>query len=66
MVDSDDDGYEHEDEGDEDFCIDCQETFRLDDTGGYNPPCDCGAKCRDCCQADCYREDATRDPEDDE
>jgi hypothetical protein len=31
-----------------DFCIDCMEPFRDDDCGGYNPPCECGAHCRDC------------------
>ena len=42
-----------------DFCLDCMEDFRYDDTGGYNPPCACHAKCRGCCEADCEREEFT-------
>lgn len=35
------------------WCLNCLEEFRLDDTGGYNPPCKCGARCRSCCDAQC-------------
>ncbi len=35
----------------DDFCIDCGETFRYDDCGGYNPPCLCGFHCRSCHEA---------------
>jgi hypothetical protein len=34
------------------WCIDCNETFCLDDTFGYNPPCSCGLHCRDCHDAE--------------
>lgn len=34
------------------WCIDCGESFRYDDCGGYNPPCKCGAHCRDCHDAE--------------
>lgn len=34
------------------WCLECGEEFHLDDTGGYNPPCECpicqGAVCRHC------------------
>lgn len=34
------------------YCFECGEEFHLDDTGGYNPPCECkicqGAVCRSC------------------
>lgn len=34
------------------WCLDCGEDFRYDDTGGYNPPCSCGAHCRSCHDAE--------------
>ena len=34
------------------FCGECLEEFRLDDAGGYNPPCKCGYACRGCCSPD--------------
>src|SRR5689334_9481007 len=37
-------------EGDLDFCGDCGDSFRYDDCGGYNPPCECGFACRSCCE----------------
>lgn len=30
------------------WCMDCGDPFHLDDTGGYNPPCECGFHCRSC------------------
>lgn len=30
------------------WCVDCGDEFHLDDCGGYNPPCVCGAHCRSC------------------
>lgn len=39
------------------WCIDCQDDFRYDDTGGYNPPCACRLKCAGCCQGRCERDD---------
>jgi hypothetical protein len=39
-------------------CGRCLEEFRYDDCGGYNPPCECGAQCRSCCdEAVCERND---------
>ena len=35
------------------WCFDCLEEFRYDDTGGYNPPCQCKFKCRSCCESEC-------------
>lgn len=46
---------------DEGWCIECGDTFRYDDCGGYNPPCECGYHCRSCHAA----EEARRDPDDD-
>jgi hypothetical protein len=41
------------DEGDDlEWCIDCGDTFRYDDCGGYNPPCACGLHCRSCHDAE--------------
>ena len=37
----------------EGWCHDCGDSFHLDDTGGYNPPCPCGCgMCRGCCEAE--------------
>jgi hypothetical protein len=33
------------------WCLDCGDTFRFDDCGGYNPPCKCGYHCRHCHEA---------------
>lgn len=32
------------------FCDHCGDDFRYDDTGGYNPPCQCKLNCRSCCE----------------
>lgn len=43
-------------------CVNCMDEFRYDDTGGYNPPCECGARCRSCCDAGCDDDEVdTRD-----
>lgn len=40
-----------DDEDKLDYCGECWEDFRYDDTGGYNPPCPCGCgMCRPCCE----------------
>lgn len=48
------------------WCLECGEEFHLDDTGGYNPPCECkicqGAVCRSCHPWNDY--DDEPDPED--
>jgi hypothetical protein len=51
------------------WCLECGDTFRLDDMGGYNPPCECkecqGMYCRNCCREDRYGpEDDDERPED--
>lgn len=38
------------------YCVNCLEDFHDDDTGGYNPSCKCGARCRGCCEARCEEE----------
>lgn len=51
------------------YCLLCGDDFRFDDIGGYNPPCRCGARCRDCCAPpNCEREEfeSVSDIEDDE
>ena len=52
------------DDTDDGYCLDCGDIFRLDDTGGYNPPCRCGALCRSCCEHGRCEDDPTRDDED--
>lgn len=37
------------------WCYNCGDDFRYDDIGGYNPPCPCGLRCRDCCGASSKR-----------
>jgi hypothetical protein len=57
---------ESEDDG---FCLTCLESFRYDDCGGYNPPCECGFHCRSCHEReddDDYERDYDDYPEDDE
>ncbi len=35
------------------WCVECGDEFRLDDCGGYNPPCPCGCgRCPECCRAE--------------
>lgn len=60
-----------EDCEDDGRCLDCGATFRFDDTGGYNPPCNCGANCWNCCEhGRCYEDndepDKGNDPEEDD
>lgn len=50
------------DDEDVEWCLDCGDTFRYDDIGGYNPPCHCGAKCRSCCDHECEREPTGEEP----
>lgn len=52
------------DDDDLDFCVDCGDTFRYDDCGGYNPPCVCGAHCRRCHEL-AQRDDEPCDDKDD-
>lgn len=49
-----------------DFCGECFDDFRLDDIGGYSPPCECGYKCRDCCDAKCHLENEAEYLDDDD
>jgi hypothetical protein len=44
------------------YCDHCGDDFRYDDTGGYNPPCQCRLNCRSCCEhGACDREDGQED-----
>ncbi len=48
-IDADEDLDENTPDAPDGWCLECGETFRLDDTGGYNPPCPCGCgACRGC------------------
>lgn len=47
------DQIDYSDEEDLGWCLDCGDTFRYDDCGGYNPPCRCGMNCRSCCDHHC-------------
>jgi hypothetical protein len=57
QADGDADLDDEDDEGG-DWCITCGETFRYDDCGGYNPPCECGWHCRHCHERGTMRDDA--------
>lgn len=47
-----------------DICGECFEEFRYDDTGGYNPPCECGCGlCRSCHRENARQEEAEADDE---
>ena len=46
------------------FCGACWEDFNYDDVGGYNSPCACRLRCRDCCEARCEGVDYACPPED--
>ncbi len=62
--DTDDLPYDDADEGEDDgWCIDCGDTFRYDDCGGYNPPCSCGMHCRSCHEHELAAHDDDECPE---
>jgi hypothetical protein len=42
---------------DDGWCIECGDSFHLDDCGGYNPPCPGCGNCRSCCECRVVNED---------
>lgn len=58
MSPTDDLDMEFEPDDDEDgWCVECGDEFHLDDTGGYNPPCQGCGLCRSCCECDGEKDD---------